>query len=71
MPTLARKWYEEGIQEGIEKGIEKGIKKGIYEDKKKVAKNMLMMGMDIAVIVEATSLSEKEVKEIRKEIKKN
>ena len=71
MPTLARKWYEEGIQEGIEKGMEKGMEKGIYEDKKMVAKNMLMMGMDIAVIVKATGLSEKEVNEIRKEIKKN
>ncbi len=71
MPSLAKRLYEEGKMEGIQEGIEKGIEKGIYEDKKMVAKNMLMRGLDEKFISEVTGLREKEVKEIRKEIKKN
>ncbi len=67
MPTLANRLREEGYNKGIQEGIEKGI----YEDKKKVAKNMLMRGLDEELVSEVTGLSEKEVKEIRKEIKKN
>ena len=67
MPTLANRLREEGYNKGIEKGIEKGI----YEDKKAVAKNMLLRGLDIVFISEITGLSEKEVEEIKKGIKKN
>ena len=28
MPTLAQKWYQQGVKEGIEKGIKKGLEKG-------------------------------------------
>jgi len=83
MPTLARKWYEEGreeginvgfkegIEKGIERGIEKGIERGEYERAKKDAKNLLMMGVEMDIIVKATGLSEREVEEIKKGIRKN
>ncbi len=71
MGTLARKWFEEGREVGLKEGIEKGIEKGIYEDKKQVAKNMLMRGLDEKFVSEVTGLSEKEVRKIKKEIKNN
>ncbi len=29
MPTLAEKWYEQGVEQGIEQGIAKGVEQGI------------------------------------------
>ncbi len=71
VPSLARRWYEEGKEIGLKEGIEKGIEKGEYEKAKRVARNMLMMGLGIDVIVKATGLSEEEVKKIAKEVKES
>ena len=71
MRTLGRRWYEEGKQEGIQEGIQKGIEKGELERAKKVAKNMLIRGLDIKLISEVTGLSEKEVEEIKRKLKKS
>ncbi len=57
MRTLGMRWYEEGVKEGE------------YERAKKVAKNMLMRGLDIKLISEVTGLSEEEVKRIKEEVK--
>ncbi len=70
MQTLGRRWYEEGMQEGIQKGRQEGMKKGELERARKVAKNMLIRGLDIKLISEVTGLSEKEVKEIKRKLKK-
>ena len=82
MQTLGMRWYEEGRQEGIQEGIEKGIMKGIEKGKlegklegeleraRKVAKNMLMRGLNIKLISEVTGLSEKEVEKIKEGIRK-
>ena len=31
MPSLAERWFKQGIQEGKQQGIEEGIQKGIRE----------------------------------------
>ena len=47
----------EGKEEGLKEGIEKGIKEGIEKGKMEMAKNMLMIGMDINDISKCTGLS--------------
>jgi predicted transposase/invertase (TIGR01784 family) len=65
--------FEDGLEQGIEKGMEKGIEKGresgikegraegVAEERLKTAKRMKAAGMDSALIVEFTGLSEDEV----------
>ncbi|KYH28023.1 PD-(D/E)XK nuclease family transposase [Clostridium tepidiprofundi DSM 19306] len=52
---------EKGIKKGMEKGIEKGIKEGIF----KIAKNLLVMGMDEDTVSKATGLSVEEIKNLK------
>ena len=63
-----QKGMEEGIQKGIEEGIQKGIQKGIEKGKLETAENLLKLGVDIDIILKATGLSEKEIKDLRKKI---
>ena len=68
---VRQKWHtiglEEGKVEGIKEGIEKGIEKGIEQGVKTVAKNMLMIGTDDAVILQVTGLSREELERIKAE----
>jgi predicted transposase YdaD len=57
MPTIAEKWY----QDGIAKGIEKGIEEGKIED----AHKMIDKGMTNADIRDITGLSIKKIQELR------
>ncbi|GAB6100636.1 hypothetical protein JCM16358_25150 [Halanaerocella petrolearia] len=56
--TIAEKLREEGKKEGK--------KEGKREGKREMAKNLLNVGVEIDKIVEASGLSEKEIKEIKK-----
>lgn len=49
--------FSEGIEEGVKKGLEKGIK----SEKMQTAKELLQVGMDIAMICQVTKLTEAEV----------
>ncbi|MEK4665316.1 hypothetical protein MHH93_25800 [Priestia sp. FSL H7-0729] len=62
-----KKGMEEGIQKGIEEGIKEGIKEGEAESKRKIALNMLTLGLDQETIVKATGLTSAEVKAIQQE----
>ncbi|MGG3837329.1 Rpn family recombination-promoting nuclease/putative transposase [Paenibacillus thiaminolyticus] len=48
--------------EGIAEGRAKAITKGIAEGKKEMARKLLALGMDIALIAQASGLSEEEIK---------
>jgi predicted transposase/invertase (TIGR01784 family) len=50
IPTIAEKWYQDGVTEGIEQGIEQGVEKGIEEGKIEAALNMIAKGMTNADI---------------------
>ncbi|WP_084174358.1 Rpn family recombination-promoting nuclease/putative transposase [Paenibacillus xylanexedens] len=54
-------------EEGLKKGIEEGIKEGEAESKRKIAMNMLNLGLDRETIVKATGLTSAEVKAIQQE----
>jgi hypothetical protein len=61
--SVRQKWHTIGLEEGIEKGIEKGIEQGV----KTVAKNLLMIGIDDAVILQVTGLTPEELERIKGE----
>ena len=61
---------EEGREEGHLKGEQEGIQKGRQEEKKKVALKLLQGGADLRLIKESTELSEEEIKNIEKELRK-
>ncbi len=68
MKRAKAKGLEEGLEKGIEKGFEKGTEKGIETGKKEkameIVKTMLLKGIDIEAIVEATRLSKEEIKKL-------
>jgi predicted transposase/invertase (TIGR01784 family) len=65
MPSLAKKWFEQGKEEGIEKGIEKGTFLKAVE----TCRNLLKEGLSFETISRVTGLSLEKVLEIQKEIK--
>lgn len=56
-------------EEGLKQGIKQGVEQGEENNKIKVIKNMLYMGMDYNVIAQATSKTVEEIKEIESNIK--
>ncbi len=63
---------EAGLQKGLQKGETIGLKKGRKEGLQKgaekkafaIAKNLLAKGIELQVIVEATGLSEEDIKKL-------
>ena len=49
-----REGIQEGIQEGIREGMQEGMQKGAEKEKINIAKNLLSVGMAIAVIAKVT-----------------
>ncbi len=56
---------EEAMQQGLEEGREKGRKEGIKEEKTKIAKQLLQIGMPIEQIIKITELSKEEIERIK------
>ncbi|RAW15971.1 hypothetical protein DC345_10755 [Paenibacillus taichungensis] len=54
-------------EEGLKKGLEEGIKEGESESKRKIAINMLALGLDQDTIIKATRLTLSELEELKKE----
>ena len=50
---------------GMEKGMEKGMAKGRAEGKAEVARNLLAMGMSWTQIIQATGLTEDQLKQLQ------
>lgn len=65
--SMAQK-YDEGLEKGLEKGRkegrEEGLKKGRQEERTKLIKSLLLKGIDIDIIVEATNSSREEIKKL-------
>ncbi|WP_339238569.1 hypothetical protein MKX40_29050 [Paenibacillus sp. FSL R5-0517] len=51
----------------MEEGIQKGIEESEAESKRKIALNMLTLGLDQETIVKATGLTSAELKAIQEE----
>ena len=61
MCDVAERLEQRGIKHGVEQGVEKGIKS--------VAINLIRMGKDNSLIMQATNLSEATVENLRKSIR--
>ena len=64
--TAEKKKFAEGMAEGIAKGkaegMEEGMAKGEKAAKVKIAANLLSLGVPMKTIIQASSLSEEEIK---------
>ena len=72
---IDEKLFSEGMEKGMEKGINEGIIQGkiqgIEENKLESAKRALLNGLDIKTISIITTLDEKKIKKLARELKKN
>lgn len=66
--TAEKKKFAEGMAEGIAKGkaegMEEGMAKGEKAAKVKIAANLLSLGVPMETIMQASGLSEEEIKNI-------
>lgn len=62
--TLAEMYRKEGEMKGEKRGYEKGKKEGIQE----VAKNLIIKGLSVKDIAEATGLDEEKIEKIQRDI---
>jgi predicted transposase/invertase (TIGR01784 family) len=67
---IDEKLFNEGKAKGIEEGREEGMEKGMMENKIQSAKRALQNGLDIKTIAIITTLDEKKIKKLAKELKK-
>ncbi len=57
--------YEVGIERGISIGIDQGRSEGVIQNKKEIAKNMLIENVDISLIAKYTNMSIEEIESLR------
>ena len=60
------KGIERGIQQGIQRGIEQGFFDGSYQAKVETARNLLVLGLSIENIAQATGLSTEDIANLSK-----
>ena len=60
-----------GMQKGLEEGIKKGKLEGEYKKAIETAKNLIEHNISRDIIIKSTGLTEKEVSDIEKQIKKS
>ena len=56
---------EKGLAEGIEKGLAEGMEKGMEKRSLEIARKMLANGMDAAMVMEITGLSESQLLQLK------
>ncbi|MCT4604497.1 MAG: Rpn family recombination-promoting nuclease/putative transposase [Marinisporobacter sp.] len=59
---------EKGMQKGIQRGMQEGLKKGQLQERRGIAKKLLLMGMDIPTIIKATGLTNQDIEKIKSEM---
>ena len=66
--TLQYDSYQQGMEKGMAKGMEEGMAKGEEVGKSQrsieIAKNMLAKGMDAAMVMEITGLTESQMQQL-------
>ena len=56
---------KQGKEEGLKQGKEEGLKQGTVAERRKIAKNLLRMEVEIEKIMDATGLTKKEIEELQ------
>ena len=62
--TIAQQLEQIGLEKGIEQGIEQGRKEGVRGASLRIARNMLMNGMDRNTVMQMTGLNEDDLTQI-------
>ncbi len=60
-----REGKEEGLAEGMEKGLAEGMEKGMNQRSLEIARTMLAKGIDAAMVMEITGLSESQLQQLK------
>lgn len=60
-----REEKEEGLAEGMEKGLAEGMEKGMNQRSLEIARTMLAKGIDAAMVMEITGLSESQLQQLK------
>ena len=63
--TAKREGKEEGLAEGMKKGLAEGMEKGMNKRSLEIARKMLANGMDVAMVMEITGLSESQLQQLK------
>lgn len=63
--TAEKKKFAEGLAEGMAEGMAKGKAEGEKETKEKIAVNLQSLGVPLETIMQASGLSEEEIKNLR------
>ena len=63
--TAKREGMEKGLAEGMEKGLAEGMEKGMSQRSLEIVRTMLAKGMDAAMVMEITGLSERQLKQLK------
>ncbi|MEK0312287.1 Rpn family recombination-promoting nuclease/putative transposase [Cohnella sp. 56] len=56
-----------GIEQGRQRGLEEGLEKGLEQGLEQAAHRMILLGLDDEVIMQATGIAEKRLRELRKQ----
>ncbi len=62
---VLKKTYKDAEKKGIEQGIEQGMEQGIELSLTKVARQMLIEGIDLEIIKRCTGLSDEEIEKLK------
>ena len=63
--AIQKAGYEKGVEEGINKGIQQGMQQGEKNEKIKIAKNAIKLGLDNEIIKKITGLSKEEIEKLK------
>lgn len=55
----------EGMEKGLAEGMEKGLAEGMSQRSLEIVRTMLAKGMDAAMVMEITGLSERQLKQLK------
>ena len=63
--TAKQEGLAEGMEKGMELGMEKGMKKGMNQKALDIARNMLVDGVDINLIMKYSGLTQEQIENLK------
>ena len=64
LDTALRQGHAKGLEEGHAKGLEEGLAEGFAKGKIEMAKNLKSLGVDVKTIMQASGLTEFQIKQL-------
>ena len=63
--SVERTLIDDSYQKGKEEGMEEGMEKGMNQRSLEIARNLLSLGLPVTQIIQATGLTEEEIKQMK------